>query len=58
MRRQHTQIFRKGLDEVAQAKRLYLTYSEVYAEGEPWYPLNAVAEWDDLDFNQWWLDGK
>lgn len=56
--RVHTQIFAKGLGEVAEAKRQFINHNEIYAKGEEWFPINAVGILDDLDFNEYWLEGR
>lgn len=53
-----TKLHRRGADEIAKAKRDFLAYSEVYEPGDPWLPIYAVATFDDMDFNRFWLDGE
>jgi PDDEXK-like domain of unknown function (DUF3799) len=54
----NTGIFRLGLVEIARAKELWATYSQIYEPGQPWAPINAVGTIGDLDFNQFWLEGR
>lgn len=52
-----TDLFRKGAAEALQAKKLFVLYSEVYKDGTPWFPLNAVGQFHDEDFHPYWLSG-
>jgi len=52
-------IYMKAEVEIQQAVKQYNRYMEVYGENEPWFPLdNAVTDFDDLDFNPYWLGVK
>jgi hypothetical protein len=42
--------------EIAVAKRDFLTYSQVYPEGEPWLPFNPTGDLMDADFGKFWLE--
>jgi len=42
--------------EIRKAKRLFRTYSEVYAPGDPWLPFNPLGEITDLSFSAYFLD--
>ena len=46
----------KAAMEIAQAKRDFLAYSEIYEEGEPWLPFNPSGEITDDDFPPYWLE--
>lgn len=54
---QRTDLFRKGEAEVLQAKKLFVLYSEVYRDGTPWFPIDAVGAFSDDDFHPYWLSG-
>lgn len=55
--RQRTDLFRKGDGEALQAKKLFVLYSEVYKDGTPWFPIDAVGRFHDEDFHPYWLSG-
>lgn len=55
--RHKTDLFRKGEGEVLQAKKLFVLYSEVYSDGTPWFPIEAVGAFSDDDFHPYWLSG-
>lgn len=50
--------FVRAQREIRKAKRLFRTYSEVYAPGDPWLPFNPVGELSDMDFSSFWLDAE
>jgi hypothetical protein len=55
--RSRTDLFRKGDGEALQAKKLFVLYSEVYKDGTPWFPIDAVGRFHDEDFHPYWLSG-
>lgn len=55
--RTKTGLFIRGLQAVEAAKREFVLYSQSYVEGEPWAPIEALGEFDDMDFNRNWLEG-
>jgi hypothetical protein len=54
--KERTEIFHKGAGDVLRAKQLFVLYSQVYPEGEPWFPLEAVGSFSDEDFHPYWLN--
>lgn len=52
-----TQLFMKGHYDVLEAKKVFVLYSQVYAPGEPWFPIDAIGRFDDEDFHPYWLSG-
>jgi hypothetical protein len=48
----------RAIQDVDKAKRDFVLYSQVYEPGHPWFPIEPVGEFDDSDFNQYWLEGK
>jgi HSP90 family molecular chaperone len=46
----------RALKEIRKAKRLFLTYSEIYEPGQPWLPFAPLGEISDLSFSAFWLD--
>ena len=53
-----TQLFMKGHHDVLEAKKAFVLYSQVYSEGEPWYPIDAIGRFDDELFHPYWLGGE
>lgn len=53
-----TQLFMKGHHDVLEAKKAFVLYSQVYADGEPWFPIDAIGRFDDDDFHPYWLSGE
>lgn len=53
-----TQLFMKGHHDVLEAKKAFVLYSQVYSEGEPWFPIDAIGRFDDEDFHPYWLSGE
>jgi hypothetical protein len=53
-----TAIYSRALWEIDRAKRDFVLYSEVYEPGRPWFPIEARRSFSDLEFNQYWLEGK
>lgn len=56
--RQMSRLFAKAVGEIDKAKGDFLNYQEIFPLGEPWFPINAVGDWDDEDFNNNWLEGR
>jgi hypothetical protein len=56
--RNKSQIFERGLADIAAAKHNFMLYSQVYADGGPWFPLRPRGQIDDYLFNSYWLEGK
>ena len=56
--RRRTGIFIKGQQDIDRAKRDFALYAQVYAPGEPWAPIEPMGEFSDLDFNNYWLEGR
>ena len=52
-----TQLYLKGHRDVIEAKKTFVLYSQVYAPGEPWFPIDAIARFEDDDFHPYWLAG-
>ena len=55
--RHRTDLFRKGDAEALNAKKLFVLYSEVYKDGTPWFPIDALGRFHDEDFHPYWLSG-
>jgi hypothetical protein len=53
-----TQIYQKGLNEIAYAKQMFVMYSEVYRPGVPWFPIEPEGSIDDSDFSPAFLEGR
>lgn len=53
-----TGLYSRAIWEIDKAKRDFVLYSQVYDPGKPWFPIDAVGHFDDLDFNSYWLEGK
>jgi hypothetical protein len=51
-----TVLYRKAEIEIAHAKRTFLTYREVYPDGEPWFPIRPIGKINDQSFSSYWLD--
>lgn len=51
-----TAIFHKAMIEIDHAKHTFLTYQEVYEEGDPWHPINPIRKIDDSSFRPYFLD--
>lgn len=50
-----SQLFTKAVAEIDYAVRSFRTYSEVYEDGGPWFPLAPVQRLGDDDFSLNWL---
>lgn len=48
----------RARQDVDQAKRQFVLHSQVYEPGQPWFPIEARGAFDDMDFSDYWLDGK
>lgn len=55
--KQRTLIHMLGQNEVLNAKKQFVLYSEVYQPGEPWFPIDAIGAFSDDDFHPYWLTG-
>jgi hypothetical protein len=55
---QRTGISKLGEMEIARAKQQFLLYSQVYAPGEPWAPIDPMGAIDDADFHPKFLEGS
>lgn len=53
-----TMLCNRGVWEVERAKKAFALYCEVYPPGHPWFPIEPLAAFDDLDFNTYWLEGR
>jgi hypothetical protein len=53
-----TLLYQRALWEIDRGKRAFVLYSEVYEPGRPWFPIEAIGKFSDLDFNTYWLEGK
>lgn len=53
-----TRLYRKAEMLIESAFRQFISYSECYPPGKPWFPFNAVSSLVDDDFNNNWLDGE
>lgn len=53
-----TAIFRKAVLSIAWAQKQFNLYREVYADGEPWLPLNPIGTIDDADFSPYFLESE
>lgn len=51
-----SRIWQRGKIEIARAKELHRTYSQVYERGEPWAPIDPEGRIGDDDFNPYWLE--
>lgn len=51
-----TGLMQKALFDIRKAKADFRIYSEVYAPGEPWQPLEPISDLTDLDFSPYWLE--
>jgi hypothetical protein len=56
--RRRSGLFARGTMDVLHAKDQFVLYSNAYDAGTPWFPLNARQRFSDLEFNQYWLEGK
>lgn len=56
MTRTRTKVYARAAQEMAAAKRTFITYRELYEDGEEWLPFDPGGEISDLDFREWWLD--
>lgn len=52
-----TVIGRKGALHIQWAQRTFNQMREIYEDGTPWFPINAISRIEDSDFNANWLDG-
>ena len=53
-----TKIHRRARQEIEQAKKLFVLYSQTYPTGEPWAPIDPMGTIDDDDFSDYWLDNQ
>lgn len=56
--RTKTGLHIRALQDIDQGMRDFVLYSQVYRRGRPWAPIEAEGEFDDLDFNHHWLEGR
>lgn len=49
-------IYRKAAYEIDHAKRLYLTYKEVYPDDSAWFPIRPIGKINDESFSPFWLE--
>jgi hypothetical protein len=52
-----TLIYRKGDAAIRYAQNMLKNMSEIYGDGEPWFPLNPIGRLSDEDFSLNWLEG-
>lgn len=57
LRGRKTGLHIRAIQDIDQAKRDFMLYSQVYPAGVPWAPINARGAFDDFDFNRYWLEG-
>lgn len=48
----------RARQDVDHAKRAFVLHDQVYEPGQPWFPIDPVGAFDDMDFSDYWLDGK
>jgi len=53
-----SKLHMRARQDVDHAKRAFVLHSQVYEPGQPWFPIDPVGAFDDLDFSDYWLDGK
>lgn len=53
-----SKLHMRARQDVDHAKRAFVLHSQVYEPGQPWFPIDARGAFDDLDFSDYWLDGK
>lgn len=53
-----TQIYKLAQHEIRRAKADFLLYSQVYAPGEPWAPIEPEGTIGDIDFHPRFLEGN
>jgi hypothetical protein len=53
-----TGLYSRAQWEVRHAKETFVLYAESYQPGRPWFPLESVGRFSDLDFNTHWIEGK
>lgn len=49
-------ILLKAEAEISHAKHEFLTYSEVYGNGEPWQPTRPLRQIDDEMYSRFWFE--
>lgn len=55
--RTSTALHTRARFDIDKAKRAFVLYSQVYEPGTPWFPLEAVGRFSDIDFSKYWLEG-
>jgi hypothetical protein len=55
---QPTQLMRKAIADIRNAKRLFVGYSEIYERGQPWQPFEPHASYSDIDFHPNFLESR
>lgn len=53
-----SKLHMRARQDIDHAKRQFVLHSQVYEPGQPWFPIDPVGAFDDLDFSDYWLDGK
>lgn len=56
--RRKTRIYQRALIDIDHAKRQFDLYNQIYRPGQPWAPTRPLGTIGDLDFSEFWLDGK
>lgn len=56
--RRKTLLHVRAHADVERCKEQFVLYSQVYAPGEPWRPIEPEGTFGDIDFNTYWLEGK
>lgn len=53
-----TMLCLRAIWEIDRAKRAFVLHCEVYEPGQPWFPIEPLGAFDDIDFNTYWLEGR
>lgn len=53
-----SKLHMRARQDVDHAKRAFVLHAQVYEPSQPWFPIDPVGAFDDLDFSDYWLDGK
>jgi hypothetical protein len=55
---QKSKLHLRARQDIDHAKRQFVLHAQVYEPGQPWFPIDPVGAFDDLDFSDYWLEGK
>ncbi len=56
--RTSTALYNVGRRAVTAAKEAFVLYSQVYPNGQPWYPIQSRRRYEDANFRPYFLENN